>query len=106
MTTKYQRITKKIFEWNMFRNKQLGHDPNSANRRQDFQALESLLERFGNPHTKFPSIHIAGTNGKGSVSTKVAAALQHRGIRVGLYTSPHIESFCERIRVQNSLISE
>lgn len=46
-----------------------------TNRRPDFQVLESLLEQFGNPQNAFQAIHIAGTNGKGSVSTKIAAGL-------------------------------
>lgn len=58
-----------------------------------------LLEAVGNPERQFESVHIGGTNGKGSVATLVAAALQRRGVRVGLYTSPHLVSFRERIRV-------
>jgi dihydrofolate synthase/folylpolyglutamate synthase len=67
------------------------------------QRLNTLL---GNPAHAFPSIHVAGTNGKGSVVTKIAAALQAAGLRVGLYTSPHIACFRERIRVDGSMISE
>lgn len=58
-----------------------------------------LLARLGAPHRLIPTIHIGGTNGKGSVSTLVAEALQESGWRVGLYTSPHLVSFRERIRV-------
>jgi dihydrofolate synthase/folylpolyglutamate synthase len=58
-----------------------------------------LLVRLGAPHRLIPTIHIGGTNGKGSVSTLVAEALQEAGWRVGLYTSPHLVSFRERIRV-------
>jgi len=47
-----------------------------------------LLEKFNNPHLQFPSIHIAGTNGKGSVSSMIASILQEAGYNVGLYTSP------------------
>src|ERR1041384_2171751 len=57
------------------------------------------LARLGAPHRQIPTIHIGGTNGKGSVSTLVAEALQEAGWRVGLYTSPHLVSFRERIRV-------
>jgi len=65
----------------------------------------ALLKSLGNPHEVIPSIHIGGTNGKGSVSTLVAAALRESGWRVGLYTSPHLVSFRERIRVDGVPIS-
>ncbi|MBK8006241.1 MAG: bifunctional folylpolyglutamate synthase/dihydrofolate synthase [Gemmatimonadetes bacterium] len=66
----------------------------------------ALLAAVGDPHTVFPTIHIGGTNGKGSVSTLVAEALRARGLRVGLYTSPHLVSFRERIQVDGAPISE
>jgi len=66
----------------------------------------ALLASLGNPHEVIPSIHIGGTNGKGSVCTLVAAALAEVGWRVGLYTSPHLVSFRERIRVDGMPISE
>lgn len=59
----------------------------------------ALDEHYGHPHTQFKSIHIAGTNGKGSCSHMLAALLQRAGYRVGLYTSPHLLDFSERIRV-------
>lgn len=59
----------------------------------------ALDDLFGHPHRRFRSIHIAGTNGKGSVAHTLAAMLQAEGFRVGLYTSPHLLSFRERIRV-------
>jgi dihydrofolate synthase/folylpolyglutamate synthase len=66
----------------------------------------ALLRALGNPHQVMPSIHIGGTNGKGSVSTLIAAALREAGWRVGLYTSPHLISFRERIDVDGIPISE
>ena len=66
----------------------------------------ALLAAVGDPHELVPTIHIGGTNGKGSVSTLVAAALREAGWRVGLYTSPHLVSFRERIRVDQAPISE
>jgi dihydrofolate synthase / folylpolyglutamate synthase len=66
----------------------------------------ALLRSLGNPHEVMPSIHIGGTNGKGSVSTLVAAALREEGWRVGLYTSPHLVSFRERILVDGVPIGE
>src|SRR3954454_13761957 len=66
----------------------------------------ALLRSLGNPHELIPTIHIGGTNGKGSVSTLVAEALREAGWRVGLYTSPHLVSFRERIQVAGMPISE
>ncbi|HEX9021862.1 MAG TPA: folylpolyglutamate synthase/dihydrofolate synthase family protein [Nitrospirota bacterium] len=65
-----------------------------------------LMELMGGPHRAFRSVHIAGTNGKGSTSAFIAAMLQAAGYRVGLYTSPHLVSFTERIRINNVRISE
>jgi dihydrofolate synthase/folylpolyglutamate synthase len=66
----------------------------------------ALLRSLGNPHEVVPAIHIGGTNGKGSVCTLVAGALRESGWRVGLYTSPHLVSFRERIQVDGIPISE
>src|SRR6476619_4463710 len=66
----------------------------------------ALLKLLGNPHEVVPTIHSGGTNGKGSVSTLVAATLAESGWRVGLYTSPHLVSFRERIRVDGIPIGE
>jgi dihydrofolate synthase / folylpolyglutamate synthase len=66
----------------------------------------ALLKSVGDPHEVMPSVHVGGTNGKGSVSTLVAAALREAGWRVGLYTSPHLASFRERIRVDGVPIAE
>lgn len=66
----------------------------------------ALDEHFNHPHTKYKTIHIAGTNGKGSCSHSIAAILQTAGYRVGLYTSPHLVDFSERIRVNGEPISE
>jgi dihydrofolate synthase / folylpolyglutamate synthase len=66
----------------------------------------ALLKSVGNPHEVVPSVHIGGTNGKGSVSTLIAAALREAGWRVGLYTSPHLVSFRERIQVDGVPISK
>ncbi len=65
-----------------------------------------LMEIMGNPQEKFRSIHVAGTNGKGSTSAFIAAMLRAAGYRVGLYTSPHLVSFTERIRINGTPISE
>ncbi len=63
-------------------------------------------EHFGHPHRQFRSIHVAGTNGKGSVSHSLASILQAQGYKVGLYTSPHLVDFRERIRINGECISE
>lgn len=65
-----------------------------------------LDKHFGHPHRQFKTIHVAGTNGKGSCSHTIAAILQAAGYRVGLYTSPHLVDFRERIRVNGECISE
>lgn len=65
-----------------------------------------LDEMFNYPHRSFRSIHIAGTNGKGSVSHMLASVLQEAGYKTGLYTSPHLKDFRERIRVNGQMISE
>lgn len=65
-----------------------------------------LDQHFGHPHQKFRTIHIAGTNGKGSCSHTIAAILQSAGYKVGLYTSPHLIDFRERIRINGQMISE
>ena len=65
-----------------------------------------LDEHFGHPHESFRSIHVAGTNGKGSVAHLIAAELQVSGYKVGLYTSPHLIDFRERIRINGTPIDE
>lgn len=67
--------------------------------------VKLLDEKFGTPHKNYLTIHIAGTNGKGSTAHTLAAILQSAGYRVGLYTSPHLVDFRERIRVNGRMIS-
>jgi len=66
----------------------------------------TLMDLLGKPHQRFRTIHIAGTNGKGSTSAMMASILQASGLKVGLYTSPHLVSFTERIKVNGIPISE
>lgn len=61
---------------------------------------------FNHPHTRFQTIHVAGTNGKGSVSHMLASVLQEAGYKTGLYTSPHLKDFRERIKINGEMISE
>lgn len=66
----------------------------------------ALLELLGNPHRNFMSVHVAGTNGKGSTSHMLASIFQEAGYKTGLYTSPHLRDFRERIRINGEMIPE
>jgi len=81
------------------------HVPRSAVN-YDLRRVEELLFRLGNPHLAAKSVHIAGTNGKGSVAAMVTAALTASGYTTGLYTSPHLNDLRERFRVNGELITE
>ncbi|GAB3657628.1 folylpolyglutamate synthase/dihydrofolate synthase family protein [Echinicola sediminis] len=74
--------------------------------KKDLSNTLQLCEHLGNPQNKFKSIHIAGTNGKGSSSHAIAAVLHEAGYKVGLYTSPHLKSFTERIKINGLEIPE
>lgn len=70
------------------------------------ETMRILLDRVGNPHRSLRVLHIGGTNGKGSTAAMVASMLQRSGRRIGLYTSPHLVEFRERIRVDGCIITE
>ncbi len=73
------------------------------------EGLDSMMafdERLGNPHKSFRTVHIGGTNGKGSTSHTLASVLQSAGYKVGLFTSPHLKDFRERIRVNGEMVPE
>ena len=74
--------------------------------KKDLHNTIALCNHIGNPQEKYKTIHIAGTNGKGSTSHMLAAILQEAGYKTGLYTSPHIKDFRERIRVNGEMISK
>ncbi|BDC99134.1 folylpolyglutamate synthase/dihydrofolate synthase family protein [Persicobacter psychrovividus] len=74
--------------------------------KKDLTNTLNLCDALGNPQEKFKSVHIAGTNGKGSCSHMIAAVMQSAGFKVGLYTSPHLKSFRERIKVNGQEIAE
>jgi len=78
----------------------------SAAFKKDLTNTKELCARLGNPQNNFQSVHVGGTNGKGSVSHMLAAAFQSAGYKTGLYTSPHLYDFRERIRVNGSMIPE
>jgi dihydrofolate synthase / folylpolyglutamate synthase len=72
----------------------------------DLKTTVSIDKYFEHPHKNFKSIHIAGTNGKGSVSHMIASVMQEAGYKTGLYTSPHLKDFRERIKVNGQMISQ
>lgn len=74
--------------------------------RKDLTNTLALAKALGNPQERYPTIHIAGTNGKGSTAHMLAAVLRAAGLRVGLYVSPHYRDFRERIRVNGQLVSK
>ncbi len=74
--------------------------------KSDLENTLALDTHFAHPHRKFKTIHVAGTNGKGSTSHLLASVLQESGYRVGLYTSPHLRDFRERVRVDGKMITE
>lgn len=74
--------------------------------KKDLTNILLFSEKLGDPHKNFSSIHVAGTNGKGSVSHMLASVLQEAGYKVGLYTSPHLKDYRERIKVNGQEISE
>lgn len=82
------------------------HRIGAAAYKADIQPTIDMLAALGNPQDRFRSIHVAGTNGKGSVSHMLASILQEAGYKVGLYTSPHLVDFRERIRINGEMIPQ
>src|ERR1700712_1746528 len=74
--------------------------------KEDITNTVALCTFLGDPQLKFNTVHVAGTNGKGSVSHMLAAIFQTAGYRTGLYTSPHLKDFRERIRIDGEMISK
>lgn len=74
--------------------------------KKDLNNTLALAKHLDNPHLKFKSIHVAGTNGKGSTSHMLASVLQEAGYKVGLYTSPHLKDFRERIKINGKEVSQ
>ncbi len=74
--------------------------------KKDLTNIKKLCDALSNPYKKYPSIHIAGTNGKGSTTHLLAALFQVKGLKVGVYTSPHYRDFRERIKINGTYISE
>jgi dihydrofolate synthase/folylpolyglutamate synthase len=82
------------------------HRIGKAAYRNNLDNTIALDRHFGKPHLKYLTIHVAGTNGKGSVSHLIASVLQEAGYKTGLYTSPHLKDFRERIKVNGEMIPE
>ncbi len=82
------------------------HRVGMAAYKEDITNTEKLMEALDHPERKIKTIHVAGTNGKGSVSHFLASILQNSGYKVGLYTSPHLIDFRERIRINGQMVSE
>ena len=93
--SRYQELTDYLFSLN--RSKQL---------KTDLSGPREVAEKLGHPEKKFPSVHIAGTNGKGTVAYKMAKVIEENGYRVGLFTSPHLVTYRERIQINGKMISE
>ncbi|HIW87432.1 MAG TPA: bifunctional folylpolyglutamate synthase/dihydrofolate synthase, partial [Candidatus Onthomorpha intestinigallinarum] len=72
----------------------------------DIHNTVELMKRLGNPERRFKSVHVAGTNGKGSSAHLIASILREKGLKVGLHTSPHLKDFRERIKVDDIMCSE
>ena len=90
----------------MFSQLPMYHRIGAAAYKADIQPTVDMMAALGNPEKRFCSIHVAGTNGKGSVSHFLASILQEAGYKVGLYTSPHLVDFRERIRINGDMIPE
>lgn len=98
---KYNELTEWMFEQvPMFQNEGAGaYKPG-------LERVLALSEAFGNPHLALKCVHVAGTNGKGSTSSLIASSLQESGLKTGLFTSPHLIDFRERIRIDGQMISK
>lgn len=97
----YQETT----EW-MFNQLPMFQNQGATAYKKDLTHTLLLMEALQHPERMFKSIHVAGTNGKGSTSSMLASILQEAGYKVGLYTSPHLKDFRERIRINGQMISE
>lgn len=97
----YKALLDKIFKaYPMY------HKIGSAAYKEGLENIEALMDILDHPERKFKAVHIAGTNGKGSVAHLLASYFQERGCKTGLFTSPHLVDFRERIRLNGQMISE
>ncbi len=100
------RINKRIVSMNYRQAIEFLYDSRMMGTKLGLNNIRYLLDKLGNPHRRFSSIHIAGTNGKGSVSAMLSSVLTEAGYTAGLFTSPHLSSFRERIQVGGRCIPE
>jgi dihydrofolate synthase / folylpolyglutamate synthase len=104
--SKNQKMTyQETTEW-MFSQLPMFQNQGATAYKKDLTNTLFLMEVLQHPENKFKSIHVAGTNGKGSTSSMLASILQEAGYKVGLYTSPHLKDFRERIRINGEMIAE
>ncbi|HEY4539936.1 MAG TPA: folylpolyglutamate synthase/dihydrofolate synthase family protein [Faecalibacter sp.] len=99
------RTYQETIDW-LFSNLPMFQRVGASAMKKDLTNITALCEYLGNPQQKFKSIHIAGTNGKGSTSHMLASILQEAGYKVGLTTSPHLKDFRERIRINGMMCEE
>ncbi|HLT73178.1 MAG TPA: hypothetical protein VKZ75_11020, partial [Cyclobacteriaceae bacterium] len=90
----------------LYRNLPMFQRVGAAAIKKDLTNTIKICAALGNPHEKFRSVHVGGTNGKGSTAHMIASVLQSAGYKTGLYTSPHLKSFTERIRVDGKEIEQ
>ncbi len=100
INARYQQALDYIYSFIDYEKRDLPRDKS----RYDIRRIKELLNRLGNPHLKAKTVHIAGSKGKGSVAAMVASVLTASGYVTGLYTSPHLHTFNERIRIDDKLI--
>jgi len=96
---------KETLNW-MFAQLPMYQQKGSSALKNKLDNIESFAHSLGNPEKKFKSIHVAGTNGKGSSCHMLASILQEAGYKVGLYTSPHLKDFRERIKINGDKVSK
>ena len=101
LESRYQQTLEYLYS---FVDYSLTHADRYSPEKFDLARMRAFAEHLGNPHTAYPIIHVAGTKGKGSVSALCAAALRKAGYHVGLYTSPHLQDYNERIQVDGQPI--
>ena len=99
--TEYQRVIE-----DLFRRVPAFQNVGKVAYKKDLSNISKIMEQFDNPHLQYPTIHIAGTNGKGTCAHLIASVLQQSGFKVGIYTSPHYVDFRERIKVNGQLIGQ
>ena len=99
------RTYQETIDW-LFTNLPMFQRVGASAMKADLTNITALCEYLGNPQKKFKTVHIAGTNGKGSTSHMLASIFQEAGYKTGLTTSPHLKDFRERIRVNGAMADE